>query len=476
MIDARQQTLSSFDYQWSRLPSGDFMPGDAWFDANATRVLAHELCAIAPEWFRGRRVLDAGCGQGRWTRALLDLGATVTAVDFSEAGLARTRENCRQHPALVTRRVDLLNIPPDLARERFDLVFSFGVLHHTGNTWRALDNVASLATPTGAVFLYLYGAESWDPAERTTVETTRRELAALTFDAKVEVLRRRYPSQDPHQMFDLLSPIVNDRVGFEEVRSRLRPLGFENVTRTIASSEIYLRATRDAFPREALLDPVGAASEFTRESTLRGLRRAGAGFDAELRRATSDVPRRLTPGVGEAIRPVVAGARVLDLSLPADRVSHGDVPGARQLDAWDAGSPAEPGRLVTHDGSVLLWLGTSLGACRYPAELLIDLWSRVERGGALVLELPVVANLKERRSLFDRLLDARQPVPEKLARLLTRRRDWSSGEGLHAIAGATLLHPLAPEVAAPMLQSRGAQVETRHLRPESALLIARHAA
>jgi len=64
-LDARAQTLASFDWQWSHLPVGDFMPGDPRFDANATRVLASEMCGIAPEWLAGGRVLDAGCGRVR---------------------------------------------------------------------------------------------------------------------------------------------------------------------------------------------------------------------------------------------------------------------------------------------------------------------------------------------------------------------------------------------------------------------------
>ena len=143
-VDAPRQTLASFDWQWANLAQGDFMPGDPWFDTHAARVLARELCAIDGRWFVGKRVLDAGCGQGRWTRALLELGAEVTAVDYSEAGLERTRALCAGFRRLHTRRVNLLEIPHDLARERFDLVFSFGVLHHTGDTRRALSNIAAL--------------------------------------------------------------------------------------------------------------------------------------------------------------------------------------------------------------------------------------------------------------------------------------------------------------------------------------------
>lgn len=87
------------------------------------RVLSTEMCGLAPEWFKERNVLDAGCGRGRWTRALLEVGASVMAVDYSEAGNAQTRALCGDTPRLRTLRVDLLEPPNELLRERFDLVF-----------------------------------------------------------------------------------------------------------------------------------------------------------------------------------------------------------------------------------------------------------------------------------------------------------------------------------------------------------------
>jgi hypothetical protein len=75
--------------------------------------------------------------------------------------------------------------------------------------------------------------------------------------------------------------------------------------------------------------------------------------------------------------------------------------------------------------------------------------------------------------MLDRLFDARRPVPEKLERLLARRPDWCTGQGLHAIAGQSLLNPLEPEAAAELLTMRGAQVDIRDARAGSALLIAR---
>src|SRR5688500_7303742 len=139
-LDPREQTLASFDWQWANLPAGDFMPGDPWFDANATRIV-EEMTGIRAQWFEGKTVLDAGCGLGRWSLAMLRMGARVTAVDYSEEGLARTAALCAEESfSLETLRVDLLNPPAELVARRFDLVFSYGVLHHTGDTWTALDN------------------------------------------------------------------------------------------------------------------------------------------------------------------------------------------------------------------------------------------------------------------------------------------------------------------------------------------------
>jgi SAM-dependent methyltransferase len=455
--DERLQTLSSFDWQWTHLAAGDFMPGDRWFDANAARVLARELCALDPAWFRGKRILDAGCGQGRWSRALLELGANVTAIDYSQAGLERTTAVCGDHPHLRTRRVNLLELPADLSRERFDLVFSFGVLHHTGDTWRALDNVASLVDESGALFLYLYGSTSWDATGRSAIERTRRELADMSFDAKVAELRRRYPEQDPHQLFDLLSPVINDRVTFDEVAARLKARGFDQIVQTISTGEVYLRATRPSFPTAALSHPVGESSDFVRESGTRWSRRDGAAFEAALRARLNGVrPRPIPASARQLFEELGAGSRVLDTSLPPERATSTSGTSRYELTWSPARSPTIPGALTPASADAVISLGASLGACRHPDEYLRDLWYAVARGGVLIVELPDVPSMRARRTLLERLLDARRPVPDKVRRLLSRHSSWCSGDALYAIGGPGLLNPLAPDEATAILRREGA--------------------
>lgn len=246
----RRQTLASFDYQWRELPEGAALVSDPWFAENVDRIIAEELLAMRREWFRGKHVLDAGCGAGRWTIGLLRLGCEVTAVDASASALERARENVEQTLGadalgrLHTRRVDLLHPPADMSADRFDCVFSFGVLHHTGDTRRALENIASLVNEAGVLFLYLYGHGSIAPGARLFLAGRRLLLAPLPYAAKRRLISMVYRRSDPHALFDILSPTINTRHRFDEVRGWLGNAGFHAVTRTIEHSELFLRAAR----------------------------------------------------------------------------------------------------------------------------------------------------------------------------------------------------------------------------------------
>ncbi|MDQ6828503.1 MAG: class I SAM-dependent methyltransferase, partial [Gemmatimonadota bacterium] len=386
------------------------------------------------------------------------LGAEVTAIDYSEAGLARTRELCGDTDRLVTRRVNLLDIPTDLTRERFDLVYSFGVLHHTGETWRALENITSLVADDGAMFLYLYGATSWSPEERAHIEHLRLELAEVPFDQKMRELQRRFPDDDPHQLFDLLGPVINDRVTFGDVRARVLELGFASVTETVGSLEVYARATRSGFPASALLAPVGESSEFSVEAAHRSAVRRGAAMEDSLRAALSTVPPRDVPEpVAAALRRVPRDSRVLDLSLPPDSiVSHAQ--GGLAIEGWHASSPAAPWqRMDCHArADVVVWIGASLGACRFPDDALRGAWALVEERGTLIAEIAVGA-LDARRTSLDLLRGYGKAVPEKMLRLLRAHRQWSTGDALASLGGSALLNPLPSERTRRTMATVGAE-------------------
>ena len=138
----------SFDYQWGSLPTGAWLSDDPRFGAQVERIISEEELAIEPEWFRGRRVLDAGCGNGRWTEGFVRLGCEVTAIDASANALAQVRG--RFGDGVRTLQGDVLEADRLLAGERFDLVWSWGVLHHTADTGRGIRALERLVADDGA--------------------------------------------------------------------------------------------------------------------------------------------------------------------------------------------------------------------------------------------------------------------------------------------------------------------------------------
>jgi ubiquinone/menaquinone biosynthesis C-methylase UbiE len=103
--------------------------------------------------------LDAGCGSGRFTFGLKDLGFdSVVGADWNTVGYGWAEALANQQPGynISFVKADLLNLP--WSDESFDFVFSNGTAHHTGNTFGAVAEVVRVMKPGGYAWLYLYGA------------------------------------------------------------------------------------------------------------------------------------------------------------------------------------------------------------------------------------------------------------------------------------------------------------------------------
>ncbi len=107
----------------------------------------------------GKRFLDIGCGSGLSMLAALHLGAaSVQGIDFDPDSVEATKALLSRHAAgraWTVRHMSVLDADP-AALGAHDIVYSWGVLHHTGALWRAMDRAAALAAPGGSFAFALY--------------------------------------------------------------------------------------------------------------------------------------------------------------------------------------------------------------------------------------------------------------------------------------------------------------------------------
>jgi SAM-dependent methyltransferase len=106
-----------------------------------------------PERLDGERVLEVGCGAGRFTEVLLETGAEVWAVDASSA-VDAARANLGDLPQLHVVQADLFDLPFEPGS--FDRVLCFGVLQHTPDPRRAFLTVVDYARPGGWIAADVY--------------------------------------------------------------------------------------------------------------------------------------------------------------------------------------------------------------------------------------------------------------------------------------------------------------------------------
>ena len=141
---------NNFGFQWNRFR-------ETQLDSHTGVPISRRRFVRQTKWdedtLRGKLVLDAGCGAGRFAEAALALGAELVAIDFSSA-VDAAAANLLPHPRLHIVQADIYQLP--FAPASFDFVYSLGVLQHTPDVHKSVECVVAMAKPGGGVTVDVY--------------------------------------------------------------------------------------------------------------------------------------------------------------------------------------------------------------------------------------------------------------------------------------------------------------------------------
>ncbi len=160
--------------------------------------------------FRGKQLLEIGCGLGTDLVQFARAGAMVTGVDLTPASIDLVRRRFALEGLPVNAQVaDAESLPfPDAS---FDVVYSFGVLHHTPDTQKAINEVHRVLKPGGRIVIMLYhknsihvylGAALYRSSRRSSAGTrTLVEDWVRIYDGEENPLGKAYGRADIRRMF-----------------------------------------------------------------------------------------------------------------------------------------------------------------------------------------------------------------------------------------------------------------------------------
>lgn len=108
-------------------------------------------------FFKGKKVLEIGCGNGNDAIKFVDIGAFYTGIDLTEEAVIHTKVRIGERGYVFRMNAELLDLPDDW----FDLVYSFGVIHHTVNPVNVINEAYRVLKQNGLICIMLYNKLSF---------------------------------------------------------------------------------------------------------------------------------------------------------------------------------------------------------------------------------------------------------------------------------------------------------------------------
>ncbi len=215
---------------------------------------------------KGRTFLDIGCGSGIHSLAVSRLGVRqILATDIDPNCIATTRVLLEKFSPGVhceTREVSVFDISPDKLG-LWDIVYSWGVLHHTGAMYEALEKAASVVKPGGLFVFALYRRTTramdrlwtlekrWytkaSPAAKRRADSAygslfrlRHALTGGGYKKFVTSYKQKRGADHTHDISDWLGGYPYEVISPDEVAALMKRLGFVHVRSIVHPGSIGL--------------------------------------------------------------------------------------------------------------------------------------------------------------------------------------------------------------------------------------------
>lgn len=241
--------VGSFSFEWDKHRNHLL---DSVSGLTRAEDMFFERTGLDRQELKGKLVLDAGCGTGRFSEVVMKYGGHVVGVDMS----CSVEEAVENVPGAEVLQADIMNLP--FRKESFDIVFSLGVIHHTYNTSKAFGELAKLVKPGGKLSVWVYSDEGWKTRihNRTQVSLCRAITTKMPPEMLYKLCHVAIPLYYIHKLpiigllsralltsscepipewrlldtFDWYSPKYQFKHTYREVDEWFYGLGFEDVT------------------------------------------------------------------------------------------------------------------------------------------------------------------------------------------------------------------------------------------------------
>jgi uncharacterized protein YbaR (Trm112 family)/SAM-dependent methyltransferase len=294
----KQATSQVYGFEWTHWSRHGWVPSGPPLPAEVETF--HHKSLLAPDELRGKVVVDAGSGNGRYAYTASQFAGELVALDLSQA-VESSFQNLRHLPNAHVVQGDILN--PPLCKASIDHVYSIGVLMITGDTRLAVETLGQLVKPGGTLTAHVYapGTPLWQfndawvrrlttllstPANVKLAEAMARAarwLEARHWLGYSSLILRMWPEEVVN--FDWYATPKQTYHTHAEMRRWFEELGWSVVADHAQRGEVEGSALRKAWVRAVWPDPM---------STVKG-RKPGQVVATAAGRSGNGASRHLSP-------------------------------------------------------------------------------------------------------------------------------------------------------------------------------------